>query len=125
MDCLQREGADERTIIEQAGLLGFCRAQQRKFAEAADDIATLLAWRKEHLGLANFATVKSCYWHAKCLESFGDYTAAVAHYELVVGWKGDIPPSWTQFHNDASERLGSCRSHVSMLDDVGRLKVSE
>jgi hypothetical protein len=125
VDCLQREGADEKTIIEQASILGVCRARQGKFAEAAEDIAALLAWRKEHLGLADFATIRACYWHAKCLESFQNYAAAVAHYELVVEWKGDIPPIWIEFHDDAKERLGSCRSHAAILNDIGRLKVSE
>ena len=125
MECLQRHGADKEMMIEQAYLLGICRAQQSKFVAAAQDIAVSFVWKKEHLGLANHATIRTGCWHARCLEAFESYGAAVEHYELVVGWNGDVPPIWAEFHDDAKEMLASCRRQAAMLGNIGTLKVSE
>jgi tetratricopeptide (TPR) repeat protein len=125
MECLQREGADKQRMIEQAYVLGICRVQQGKYAEAEQDVAVCFAWKKEHLGLANHATIRTGYWHARCLEAFESYGAAVEHYELVVGWKGDVPPTWTKFQDDAKERLESCRRQAAMHGNIGKLKFSE
>ena len=125
MECLQRDGADKETMIEQAYVLGICRAQHGKYTEASQDIAVCFAWKKEHLGLANHATIRTGYWHARCLEAFENYGAAVEHYELVqVGGTSPFQPT-TKFQDDAKERLESCRRQAAMLGSISTLNVSE